>query len=104
MEGVREALFAKRFLAFFDNKLAGDADLIKQLITKSLQIRVINAEKGLLEVTNISDIEFSTLYGDHMNPVVFSPREARMVTVKKGTVLDFINCYAGRQTVKMEIW
>lgn len=104
VEGVREALFAKRFLAFFDNKLAGDADLIKQLITKSLQIRVINAEKGLLEVTNISDIEFLTLYGDHMNPVVFSPREARMVTVKKGTVLDFINCYAGRQTVKMEIW
>ena len=104
VEGVREALFAKRFLAFFGQKLAGDADLIKQLISKSLQVRVLDAKKGVLEVTNISDIEFVTAYGDHMNPVIFSPREARMVTVKKGTVLDFTNCYAGRQTVKMEIW
>jgi hypothetical protein len=64
----------------------------------------LDAKKGVLEVTNISDIEFVTAYGDHMNPVIFSPREARKVTVKKGTVLDFTNCYAGRQTVKMEIW
>ncbi|MBQ7855819.1 MAG: hypothetical protein IJ348_01730 [Alistipes sp.] len=104
VEGVREALFAKRFLAFFAQKLAGDGDLIKQLITKSLQVRVLDAKKGLLEVTNISDIEFTTMYGDHMNPVIFSPREARRVTVPKGTVLNFTNCFAGRNTVKMEIW
>lgn len=104
IEGVREALFAKRFVAFFDQKLAGKEELLKQLITKSLQVRVLDAKKGLLEVTNISDIEFVTIYGDLMNPVIFSPREARRVTVKKGTVLDFTNCYAGRQTVKMEIW
>ena len=104
IEGVREALFAKRFLAFFDKRLAGDADLIKQLISKSLQVRVLDAKKGLLEVTNISDIEFRTLYGDLMNPVIFSPREARKVTVKQGVALDFINCFAGRETVKMPLW
>ncbi len=104
IEGVREALFAKRFLAFFDKRLAGDADLIKQLIRKSLQVRVLDAKKGLLEVTNISDIEFRTLYGDLMNPVIFSPREARKVTVKKGVEIDFINCFAGRETVKMNLW
>ncbi len=104
VDGVREALFAKRFVAFFDQKLAGRADLIKQLIAKSLQVRVLDEKKGLLEVTNISDIEFRTAFGDHMNPVIFAPREARKITVKKGTVLEFTNCYAGRETVKAEIW
>lgn len=104
LESLREALFAGRMVAFFDNKLAGDATYIKQLISKSLNVRVIDAKKGVLEVTNISDIEFQTIFGSHMNPVVFHPRKAVRVTVPKGTTLDFINCYAGRQTVKTEIW
>ena len=58
----------------------------------------------MLVVTNISDIPFSTLFGDHMSPVVFRPRSAIRVTVPKGTVLEFTNCYIGRQTLKKEIW
>lgn len=104
LESLREALFAGRMLAVFDNKIAGDSKYIEQLIDASLQIKVINADKGVLEVTNISDLEFQTLFGDHMNPVRFRPRKAIRVTVPKGTILDFINCYAGRNTVKKEIW
>ena len=104
LESLREALFAGRMLAFFESKLAGDSNLISQLIDASLVVKVIDEKKGVLEVTNISDIPFQTLFGDHMNPVEFHPRSAIRVTVPKGTVLEFINCYAGRKCVKKEIW
>ena len=104
LESLREALFAGRMLALFENKLAGDSNLIGQLIDASLVVKVIDEKKGVLEVTNISDIPFQTLFGDHMNPVVFHPRSAIRVTVPKGTVLEFVNCYAGRKCVKKEIW
>ncbi|MBR7183754.1 MAG: hypothetical protein IKD41_07180 [Alistipes sp.] len=104
LESLREALFAGRMVAFFDKKLAGDSKYICSLISNSLKVRVIDEKKGVLEVTNISDIEFQTIFGDHMNPVVFYPRKAIRVTVPKGTELDFINCYAGRNTVKTQIW
>lgn len=104
LESLREALFAGRMVAFFENKLAGEAKYIESLIDASLKVKVIDEKKGVLEVTNISDIEFSTLFGDHMSPVVFRPRTAIRVTVPKGTTLDFINCYIGRETLKKEIW
>lgn len=104
LESLREALFAGRMVALFDNTLAGDAKYLEPLIKASLKVRVIDEKKGVLEVTNRSDVKLLTLFGDHMNPVIFYPRSAVRVTVPKGTVLDFVNCYAGRQTVKMEIW
>ena len=104
LESLREALFAGRMLAFFEDKLAGDKELIGKVIDSSLQIQVVDEKKGVLVVTNISDIPFSTLFGDHMSPVVFRSRSAIRVTVPKGTVLEFTNCYIGRQTLKKEIW
>lgn len=104
MESLREAMFAGRMLALFNNTLAGDAELIKQLVKKSLSIRVINKKKGLVEVSNTSDICYKTLFGDHMNPVIFYPRKAIQVVIKPGTELDFINCLAGRKSVKMKLW
>ncbi|MBQ5700895.1 MAG: hypothetical protein IIV68_02100 [Alistipes sp.] len=104
LESLREALFAGRMLAFFEDKLAGDKELIGKVIDSSLQIQVVDEKKGVLVVTNISDIPFSTIFGDHMSPVVFRSRSAIRVTVPKGTVLEFTNCYIGRQTLKKEIW
>ena len=82
----------------------GDKLYLEQLIDASLQVKVIDAKKGVLQISNISDIEFQALFGNRMNPVLFRPRTAIRITIPKGTVLDFINCYAGRQTVKKEIW
>lgn len=104
LESLREALFAGRMVALFDGILAGESKYIEQLIDASLKVRVIDEKKGVLEVTNISDLEYRTLFGDHMNPVVFRPHSAIQVTVPKGTVLDFIDCYCGRNTVKKQIW
>ena len=104
LESVREAMFAGRMLALFGNKLAGDAELIKQLLKKSLQVRVIDEQKGTIEVTNISDIEFEATFGEKNKYVVFYPRTATIVKIPQGVELDFPNCLAGRKTVKTNLW
>ena len=104
LESLREALFAGRMLAFFEGKLAGEQKYISQLIDASLKVQVVDEKKGVIVVTNISDIPFQALYGEHMVPTLFRPHSAIRITVPKGTELDFINCYVGRQTLKKEIW
>lgn len=103
-ESIREAMFAGRMVAFFDQKLAGEKEWLEQLVHNSLKIRVLDEKKGRIEVTNISDIEFQTLYGSHMNPVIFYPHTARIVSVKKGRKINFINCYQGRATLQTKLW
>ena len=90
MESIREAMFAGRMVAFWDQTLAGDATWLEQLVHHSLQVRVIDAAKGRIEVTNISDIRFETMYGTHMNPVILYPRSAIIMTVKKGQKIEFL--------------
>lgn len=104
IESVREAMFAGRMLALFANTLAGDANLIKQLLHKSLQVRIIDAEKGRIEVTNISDIQFEALFGEPQKLVTFYPRTTIQVRIPQGTELDFKDCLAGRNSIKIKIW
>ena len=104
LESVREAMFAGRMLALFGNTLAGNADLIRQLLKASLQVRVLDAEKGRIEVTNISDIHFDALFGEPQMLVQFYPRSAVQITLPQGTELDFKDCRAGRNSVKTKIW
>ena len=104
MESIREAMFAGRMVAFWDQTLAGDATWLEQLVHHSLQVRIIDAAKGRIEVTNISDIRFETMYGTHMNPVILYPRSAIIMTVKKGQKIEFLNCYTGRQHLHTNLW
>ena len=104
LESIREAMFAGRMVAFWDQTLAGDATWLEQLVHHSLQVRVIDAAKGRIEVTNISDIRFETMYGTHMNPVILYPRSAIIMTVKKGQKIEFLNCYTGRQHLHTNLW
>ena len=104
MESIREAMFAGRMVAFWDQTLAGDATWLEQLVHHSLQVRVIDAAKGRIEVTNISDIRFETMYGTHMHPVILYPRSAIIMTVKKGQKIEFLNCYTGRQHLHTNLW
>ena len=104
LESVREAMFAGRMVAFWDQTLAGDATWLEQLVHHSLQVKVIDEKQGRIEVTNISDIRFETTYGSHMNPVVLYPRSAIVMTVKKGQKIEFLNCYTGRSHLFTNIW
>ena len=104
LDSVKEAMFAGRMVAFFDNKLAGDRELVEQLVHACLKVKVIDAKKGRIEVTNISDIKFETMYGSHMNPVVLYPHGAIIMTVKQGQQIEFQNCFIGRATLKTNVW
>ncbi|MBQ0080149.1 MAG: hypothetical protein KBS95_01170 [Alistipes sp.] len=103
-QSIKEAMFAGRMVAFFNQTLAGEATYIEQLIHHSLSVRVLDEKTGRLEVTNNSDIPFKTLYGSHMNPVIFHPHKAILVSIKKGQKINFINCYVGRNTLKVALW
>lgn len=103
-ESLKEAMFAGRMLAFWDNTLAGDEQLMKDFVHSCLKIKVIDAKKGTIEVSNISDIQFETMYGSHMNPVVLWPHGAIVMTVKQGQEIEFQNCFIGRKTLKMNLW
>ncbi len=105
LESLREAMFAGRMVALFDNTLAGDADLIAQLAKASLQIQPINVKKGLVIVTNISDIDFRIEYGGKKPKKLHIPaRTALRVTIPQGEELTLVNCYAGRSYVKTTLW
>lgn len=104
LESLKEAMFAGRMVAFFDQTLAGDEKILAELVKASLSIKVVDEKKGKIEVTNLSDIQFDTLWGDHMNPVIFYPHTARMVTLPKGKKISFENCYIGRKKLETSIW
>ena len=105
LESLREAMFAGRMVALFDNTLAGDADLIAQLVRASLKVMPINEKKGTIEVTNISDIEFRAEYGSKkVKSFVFPARSAVRVTVPQGEKLTMLNCYGGTSYVETAIW
>ena len=104
LESVREAMFAGRMLALFGDKLAGDAELIKQLVKASLQVRVIDEKKGTIEVTNVSDIKFEAIFDKSEKYVPFYPRTAAIVKIPQGVELEFTNCLAGRKHVKCALW
>lgn len=58
--GIREAMFAGRTIALFDDLLAGPEALLTGLVKASIDRRVISSdEQGeLVELTNRSDIPF----------------------------------------------
>ena len=103
-EALREAMFDGRIVAFFDQKLAGDAKWVEAIVRECLKIRVINEKKGVLEITNDTDVELQTLWGRHMAPVIFYPGTAMRVTLPKGTEVEFLNCYTGTKTLKIKLW
>lgn len=60
---IKEALFARRTVAYFGNQLAGPADLLEALFFKSLQIdkQTIQLKNGISEmvlISNNSDIDY----------------------------------------------
>lgn len=104
LESIREAMFAGRIVAFWDQTLAGDVKWVEAIAKSCLQIRVIDAKKGRIVVKNVSDIQFETTWGSHMNPVIFYPKSSRVITLKKGQKINFLNCYTGRKTLETNLW
>jgi len=103
-EAIKEALFAGRTLAIFQGYIAGREDYLKSLIRASLDIRVINEKKGVLEITNPSDLQYILKWGD-IGFSLLRPNTTTRLTVNKGTEIVFDNCITGEQDrLKMPIW
>lgn len=103
-ESLREAMFAGRTLAFWDQTLAGNPELMEKLVKACLTIKIVDRKKGRIEVTNHSDIEYDTTWGSHMNPVIFYPHSSRIITLKKGEKIKFTNCFIGRKNLETNLW
>jgi hypothetical protein len=59
LESLKEALFARHTVAWFDNTLAGPAEFLKPLFFASIEVRVLLRNNKLLvaEIKNNSDID-----------------------------------------------
>lgn len=91
-EAVKEALFAKRTVACYNSTLSGKEEYLTALIKASLSLRVINKEKGVVEITNNSDIIFQIKYGKLMYSVPLYPFQTMRTSLRAGTEVTFTNC------------
>lgn len=60
---LKEALEAKRTIAFFYGNLVGDKEYLSKLVGASLKTRVVGER---LEITNVSDISYQMTQGDNL--------------------------------------
>lgn len=86
---LREALEAKRTLAFFQGDLAGDKEYLSKLVGASLKVRSVGER---LEVTNVSDITYRMTQGDAL--YVFPAGKTVLVKTPQGE-LTVLNCLWG---------
>ena len=89
-EGIREALDARRTLAYFHGTLVGSAEYLTKLLTASLKVRKISDSR--MEVTNVSDITYTMTKGDAI--YVFPAGKTALVPVLTGP-LTVKNCLYG---------
>ncbi len=92
--GVKEALFARRTVAMYDNLLFGTPELLKSLVLASLEINF--TPDGSVLVTNLSDLPFKATYDGKF----YDLPGAKTIRVGKITdenaVFQIENCYVGR--------
>lgn len=105
VEGIKEALFAGRILACFSNHLVGKEEYIKELILKSLFVKVINQEEGTIEIFNKSDITYNMKFGKYMYSVPVLANQILRINMPSGTNVTFTNCLIGQDKyVVMKLW
>lgn len=93
-QGIREALFAKRSIAFFNGELAGKAEHLKGLLKASLQIRIIDDKQ--IEVSNISDITYRATSGGKTFTFP-AGKTIRMSIPQPDTQFTIENCHTGKE-------
>lgn len=102
-EGIKEALFAGRTLATFFNYVVGKEKLVSSFVRACLEVRVIDPKKGVVEISNYSDIEFTITYGDEL--VKLFPGKVARSTLKQNQEVTFSNCIIeGNHHFKMPLW
>jgi len=102
VEGIKAALFDGRTLAVFYNQIAGKEDLLKKLVLKCLDVRLIDEQKGTIEISNKSDLEFIIKYGNNLE--VLLPNKIKRVNLAQNKEVLFTNCIIGEnENLKMNL-
>ena len=92
IESIKEALFAKRSIAYFDGELVGKPEHLKGLLKASVKIRVINEKQA--EITNVSDITYRATAGGNL--YILPAQKTILLTIPgPETVFIVENCYTG---------
>jgi hypothetical protein len=100
--GIREALFAGRSIACFNDMLAGKAEHLLGLIEASLSVKLINSEKRTVEVTNLSDITYRMTVGDRL--FVFPAGKVVNFDLPKEGTVTVNNCFiAAKKNLTFDI-
>jgi hypothetical protein len=92
-KGIREALFAGRSAAFFNGQLAGRPEHLRALLKASLEVKIINADKGTAVVVNRSSISYTIAF-DNRQTVLPADKTVRVTLPKDGKV-TVLNCFTG---------
>ena len=101
VESLREAVVAHHTLAYSCGTLAGDEQLLRDLVLASVKMTVVaESSNGVktIQLTNMSSVDYILRFGNG-NPVVLSPFSSRTAKTNKEGVLRFEveNCWHSSQ-------
>lgn len=92
-EGIREALDARRTVAFFHGTLVGDGEYLTKLLDASLKVEILGGGKA--KVTNVSDISYKMSKGNITYE--FPAATVTIINLPDGK-LKVENCLIGHET------
>ena len=98
LESVKEAMFAGRTVALFDNFLMGKEEYVAALADACLDFKVADQKNGYAryEITNNSDITFSLDFSPAYHPLTVGPRQTLKVEIGDNEQVIFKNCIIGK--------
>jgi predicted metal-dependent phosphoesterase TrpH len=110
-KGIREAMTARRTVAFFNGHLAGSEDLLGKLFDKSLKIHSFRNTKGktICEITNDTDftLVLKGLSETWKGELTLAPRSVGRITVNeevKSLHVEVTNWHTGmRKNLEQEL-
>lgn len=94
LESVKEAMFAGRTLALFNNFLVGRQEFIAPLVKECLAFEVKSDKGGycIYNIVNKSDIKFQLQIGDTVHQITVEPNSNISAEIGKDQNVTFVNC------------
>lgn len=101
MEGVKEAMFAGRTVAFFGGHLMGKKEHLESLVDACLDFKVVEDKNGYsrYSISNCSDIPFILNFSTGYHPVMVGPRKSVTIEIGDNETVRFMNCFHATETV-----
>lgn len=95
LEGVKEAMFAGRMLAFFSGNIVGTKELVSALAQECLEVKLMNnyEQSKSYIITNKSDIPFVIEAEGWQSPLVIGPGKSVKDRCGYDEVLTISNCF-----------